>query len=194
MRRILTLLLLAGAVMLAPLIRLAPLVRAGSAAPYSLWLPAVMRSSPLLPPTPGVTSTPMNGLTVRGRVSLVEPGGAGLQGVAIRLFFSSYYPGDEMVMVWPELAGSAFEPPHHYWRHYAGLEYAARDFIAHAVAPTEGATLTASPSATHAPTATQSTTSTATATATASPAPTGTSTPTWTATPTPTHTPASSGL
>jgi hypothetical protein len=184
---------------------------------YAVWLPAVMRSSPLPPPTPGVTRTPVNGLTVLGRVSLGETGGPGLEAVAIRLFFSSYYPGDvvattdgdgryqsafiyipgdEMVTLWPELAGYAFDPPHHYWRHYAGVEHAVRDFVAHAVTPTPttGPALTASPTATHAPTATHTTTCTATATVTptASPAQTGTAMPTWTATPT--HSPAPSDL
>jgi hypothetical protein len=180
-----------------------------------------------------VTPTPVNGLTVRGRVSLGETGGPGLEGVAMRLFFSSYYPGDvvaitdsgghyqsafiyipgdEMVTVWPQLAGYAFEPPHHYWRHYAGVEHAVRDFVAHAVTPTptptstptEGPTLTASPTVSATPMATETVEPTATAThttsptATATPTQTDTATPTWTAsasrTPTPTHTPAPSDL
>jgi hypothetical protein len=109
---------------------------------------------------------------------LESPTGPGLAGVDIHLFFASYgpgdvvavtdeqgtyetrffyIPGDEMVTVWPELAGYAFDPPQHYWRHYGGVEQAVRDFVAHPVAPTSTPTATATATATPTHTATPTT-------------------------------------
>jgi hypothetical protein len=95
--------------------------------------------------------------------------GPGLAGVDLHLFFASYapgdvvaftdeqgeyetpflyIPGDETVTVWPELAGYAFDPPQHRWRHYAGVERAVRDFVAYRLTPTPTATPTATATAT----------------------------------------------
>jgi len=169
-------------------------------APFIAYLPIVLGQvvlRPLPTPTPTVTATP--GLTVRGHVRLNSPTGPGLADVAIHLFFASYYPGDvvattnldgyyetpffyiphdEMVTVWPERSGYSFDPEHHYWRHYGGVDYAVRDFVAHLATPTA--------TATHSLTPTLTTTWTATATSTKTPTLTGS--PTRTGTPTPTHT------
>ncbi len=45
-------------------------------------------------------------------------------------------PGDEMVTVWAELEGYAFEPEEYYWRHYYGRESRTLNFVAVPVQPT----------------------------------------------------------
>ncbi len=104
-------------------------------------LPAtVSASSDALPSTPG--------LVIRGRVRLSD--GTGLANVVICRNFASYpgsvaartdssgnfnsafvaIPGDEMIGVWPLLAGYTFEPKLVSWRHYYGYEEKMLDFVA----------------------------------------------------------------
>lgn len=173
---------------------------ATATAGHALYLPLLARAyRPDLnfnTPTPTPTTSP--GLMVRGHVRLGSASGTGLPGVAIHLFYAAYapgdivattdasgyyevpfrpIPGDEMVTVWADLAGYAFEPPQHSWRHYYGYEEAIRDFVALTATATPSSTPTSSPTAT------------ATATATATPSSTPTSSPTATPTLTPTDTP-----
>ena len=139
------------------------------------------------PPTPTVTKTPTvaptPGLVIRGRVRL-NGTGAGLGGVGIYRAFASYptvlvattdpngnyvaafqtIPGDEMVTVYAQLNGYAFDPAQYYWRHYYGYEDRTLDFVAYPPLPTNTPTATATPTAT--PTATSTPTATPTATST----------------------------
>jgi len=168
---------------------------------WQVWLPMAMREAAM--PTPTPTGTVVPGLAVRGHVWLDSLSGPGLPGVDIHLFFASYgpgdvvavtdehgdyetrffyIPGDEMITVWPELAGYAFDPPHHYWRHYAGVENALRDFVAHRIPPTPSevpttttCTRTQTPTVTRIATATR--TSMPTETPTITPTPTSTTQP-----------------
>ena len=97
---------------------------------------------------PAALNSATPGLLVRGKVTGAD--GHGLEGVSICRRFASYpgatiattdpngtfsadfsiIPGDEMVAVWPELAGFRFEPPMVYWRHYYGFEETTLDFTA----------------------------------------------------------------
>lgn len=90
---------------------------------------------------------PTPGLVVYGSVR--DENGAGLDHVAIYRSYASYpgvqiaetdsfgyyqsefysIPGDEMVTVWAEKAGIQFSPPRYYWRHYAGYEMTACNFV-----------------------------------------------------------------
>jgi len=133
----------------------------------------------------------MPGLIVRGHVRR-ETTLEGVPGVAVQVFLAGYawpatagvtdadgfyeadfiyIPGDELITVKPVLTGVTFEPPQYFWRHYAGVENAVRDFAASAEPPTSTPTptATATPSATASPTA--SATPTATVTPTATPRP-----------------------
>ncbi len=182
---------------------------ATATAAHALYLPLLARAfrPDLNFNTPTPTPTTVPGLMVRGHVRLGGAGGPGLAGVAIHLFYASYapgdivattdangyyespfrpIPGDEMVTVWAEQAGYAFEPPQHTWRHYYGYEEAIRDFVAATATPT--ATATPSPTATATTTPTTPPTETPTATATPSPTATATVTPTTPPTETPTAT------
>ena len=111
---------------------------------------------PTPPPPPTPFPTPQAGLQIRGYVRLAND--AGLAGVRIHRAFAShagevvatadqngYYqsefqliPGDEMVRVWAELPGYAFEPADttvtwaqdaYTWRHYYGSEDTTLNFI-----------------------------------------------------------------
>jgi hypothetical protein len=156
-------------------------------------------ATPTSTATPTVTATAIPGLRVRGHVRLGSATGLGLADVAIHLFFANYVPGpvvattdadgyyetpffyipgDEMVTVWAERAGYAFDPALHFWRHYYGVEDAVRDFVAHLHTPTPTATPTITPSATPTATPTITPSATPTATHTASPTATPTATPT----------------
>ncbi|MCX6030070.1 MAG: hypothetical protein NT169_12340 [Chloroflexi bacterium] len=156
-----------------------------SATPTATASPTV---TPTLTPTPTPTNTVMPGLVVRGHVrreSTLE----GVAGVAVQVFLAGYswpatagvtdadgyyetdfiyIPGDEMITVKPVLTGVTFEPPLYFWRHYAGVENAVRDFVAFAGPPTS----TPTPTATTTPTATPSPTASATPTITLTPTPT----------------------
>ena len=94
------------------------------------------------------------GLLIKGRVRLESQEGSGLPGVAVYRSYSAYsgqvvattgadgayqapfapIPGDEMVTVWPELEGYAFEPEQVAWRHHYGYEARMLDFVAVRVA------------------------------------------------------------
>ena len=160
-------------------------------------------STPTHTPTPTATTTP--GLVVAGHVRLNGAAGPGLPNVAIHLYFANYapgsvvattnadgyyetafmyIPGDEMVTVWPERTGYAFAPPIANWRHYLGMEYAGRDFVATVVTQTPTATSSPTPTPTGSVTPSRTPTSTATLTATSSPTTTATRTTTPTFTPT----------
>ncbi len=100
------------------------------------------------PTTTPATPTPIPGLIVRGYVRLQD--GSGLPGVTICRSFAAYsgvivattdangyfqsdftfIPGDEMVRVWPSLAGYSFQPDSGYWRHYYGPEDRSFNFVA----------------------------------------------------------------
>ena len=187
---------------------------ATATAAHALYLPLLARAfrPDLNFNTPTPTPTTVPGLKVRGHVRLGNAAGPGLAGVAIHLFYASYFPGeviattdakgyyessfraipgDEMVTVWAEGAGYAFEPPQHTWRHYYGYEEAIRDFVAVPATATPTASATASATATETPTSTATATPTASATAsaTATETPTSTATATETPTATPTLTP-----
>lgn len=122
------------------------------------------------------TGVPQPGLVLRGRVRLTGTG-LGIGGVGIYRAFASYppvlvattdpngnyvapfqtIPGDEMVTVYAQLSGYAFDPAQYYWRHYYGYEDRTLDFSAVAQStftPTPTATTTATPTATASPTAT----------------------------------------
>ena len=156
-------------------------------------------ATPTFSPTPTPTNTVVPGLIVRGHVRR-ENTLEGVPGVAVQVFLAGYawpvaagvtdadgfyetdfiyIPGDELITVKPALTGVTFEPPQYFWRHYAGVENAVRDFVASAQPPT--------PTNTPTPTATATPSQTPTPTATASP--TASATPTITPTPTSTPTP-----
>jgi len=141
--------------------------------------------------TPSKTPTGGHGLSVRGHVRQGSSTGPGLSKVSVFLSLSSYppsetettdadgyyetrfiyIPGDEMISVWPELSGYWFEPPRYYWRHWAGVENAVCDFVAHPITPTQTSTATPTETcaATHTPTLTPTCTQTQTPTPTATP-------------------------
>lgn len=103
-------------------------------------------TSPVVTLAPPLTPTP--GLTLHGYVRLGD--GSGLAGITICRNFASYpgvivgttdqngyfqsafvfIPGDEMVGVWPNSSGYAYEPPYYRWRHYYGSEDRSLDFVA----------------------------------------------------------------
>jgi hypothetical protein len=166
-------------------------------------------ATPTLTPAPTPTNTAIvPGLIVRGHVRRDGAAG-GVPAVAVQVFLAGYpwpatagvtdadgyyetdfiyIPGDEMITVKPVLAGTVFEPPFYFWRHYAGAENAARDFVASSESPI---TSTPTPTATATPSASATASPTGTGTATAGPSapPTATETPTMTVTPTVTETP-----
>lgn len=109
------------------------------------------------PPTPTSTAPPAAGLVIQGHVWLSVEEGAGLAEVKIYRRYASYsgvlvattdqdgyyksdfasIPGDEMVTIWAELEGYAFEPEQYYWRHYYGYESRTLNFVAAPIQPAQ---------------------------------------------------------
>ena len=95
-----------------------------------------------------LTTMDTPGLVVYGNVR--NMGGEGVENVSIYRSYSAYpgvliattdangdyesefanIPGDEMVNVWANGQGLAFEPGQCYWRHYYGYERTRCDFVA----------------------------------------------------------------
>jgi hypothetical protein len=108
-------------------------------------------------PTPTSTAPPAAGLVIQGHVWLSIEEGVGLAEVKIYRRYASYsgvlvattdqdgyyksdfasIPGDEMVTIWAELEGYAFEPEQYYWRHYYGYESRTLNFVAAPIQPAQ---------------------------------------------------------
>ena len=128
-----------------------------STAPPTSTSTAPPTSTSTAPPTPTSTAPPAAGLVIQGHVWLSVEEGAGLAEVKIYRRYASYSgvlvattdqdgyyksdfasnPGDEMVTIWAELEGHAFEPEQYYWRHYYGYESRTLNFVAAPAQPAQ---------------------------------------------------------